>query len=375
MTDKRKTILFMTPGFPIGGAETFLINLINNYKTKIKPIVISLGAGSDLTKKIDPEISVIEFKRKWKYDLSIIGKLKAIIVQHNIEAAFVISFFPFFFLRYAVDRKLKPMNIFISLHSTKPKSFKEYIQGLVYARMLNDNEKLVTVCKNQVKYLSKMYRIDLKMFDTIYNGVDTNHFTIAPKDFDKKMFRAKYQIPDDANVILQVAGFRKEKKHDDSIKALKIIHTNYNIKPYLLFVGGGDATRELNLRDLASQYQLTEYVKFCGKQNDVRPFCWVSDLFTLSSTSIETFSIAALEAMACGLPGVLTNIGGANEMISDGVNGYLVQPGKPAELAGGWIKVIENRDKLKPMNIRQKIIDNFSLDEMLVKYEKLLGIS
>ncbi|MBI4811730.1 MAG: glycosyltransferase family 4 protein, partial [Ignavibacteriales bacterium] len=342
MNSHQKTILFMTPGFPIGGAETFLINLLNKCKNKIRAIVISLGAGDDALRKLDPDIHVIELKRKWKYDLSIIGRLTTIIKANKIDCAFVINYFPFFFLKYAIDRSGKPFNVFISVHSTKPRSLKEYLQGIIYSKILTHYVKLITICKNQADYLSKLYMIPLRKFDTIYNGVDTNRFTFPCKDFDSKQFREELQIPEDAFVILQIAAFRKEKKHEDSIKALKLIHNNYNLKPYLLFIGGGNPDIENRIKKFTEKYKLADYVRFCGKHEDVRPFYWISNIFTLSSVSVETFSIAALEAMACGLPCVLTDIGGANEMILNGTNGYLVPPNEPSTLADTWIRVLKN---------------------------------
>jgi len=361
----------MTPGFPIGGAETFLINLLNRFRSQINPTVISLGAGRDSLNKLDPSINVIELKRKRRYDLSVITKLKSIIKENDIDCAFIIGFFPFFFFRYAVTRA-KPIKVFLSLHSTKPRSLKGYIQGLIYSRLLNGEEKLITVCKNQATYLSKIYKISLSQFNTIYNGVDTNNYTLPPSGFNRKQFRESLQIPDDAYVIIQVATFRKEKKHKDSLRALRMVHTDYNLKPYLLFVGSGDIDIENKIRGFTQKYKLSEYVKFCGKQDDVRSYYWISNLFTLSS-STEAFSIAAIEAMACGLPCVLTDVGGANEMISEGINGYLVPSHQPRKLADTWIKVIKNYNRFTPDKIRQRIVEKFSLDECLKQYGKLFS--
>jgi glycosyltransferase involved in cell wall biosynthesis len=113
-------------------------------------------------------------------------------------------------------------------------------------------------------------------------------------------------------------------------------------------------------------------VIFCGEQRDVRPYLWAADLFTLTSAMIETFSVAALEAMACGLPCVLTNISGAREMVFDGFNGYLVPPSDPMSLAAGWTKVMRDHSKFSPIRIRSFIEEKFTVDKCVSAYQQLI---
>jgi glycosyltransferase involved in cell wall biosynthesis len=131
----------------------------------------------------------------------------------------------------------------------------------------------------------------------------------------------------------------------------------------------GDGIMKEEILKLATQLNLLDYIKITGMQQDVRPFYQASDLFTLCSTSVETFSIAALEAMACGLPCVLTNIGGANEMVKDGLNGYICDTSE-TDIAQKWAMALNyhfSRD-----NIHAFAQDNFSAEKMLEEYRKIL---
>jgi len=226
-------------------------------------------------------------------------------------------------------------------------------------------------CENQVTYLSKKYYIPLHQFTVIYNGVDLNRWTLMPVGFEQRQMRANYGIPVNADVIVQVARFRKEKSHEDSLRALAMLHKMSSRRPYLLFVGSGDASIEKRLRKLTLVYALQDFVVFCGHQSDVRSFYWISNMFTLSSRS-ETFSLAALEAMACGLPCVLTDLGGAREMVIDGVNGYVVPPAKPTLLAQAWGRVLDERNHYSPTQIREHIAKHFALDDCVKSYQDLL---
>jgi glycosyltransferase involved in cell wall biosynthesis len=86
---------------------------------------------------------------------------------------------------------------------------------------------------------------------------------------------------------------------------------------------------------------------------------------------VETFSIAALEAMACGLPAVLTNIGGASEMISEGLNGFLCEP-EVADIAQKWSKALQF--DFSAETIHEYISANFSAEKMIGEYTRTLQL-
>jgi glycosyltransferase involved in cell wall biosynthesis len=101
------------------------------------------------------------------------------------------------------------------------------------------------------------------------------------------------------------------------------------IHALLVGEGGQRASIERCVTDLG----VRDRVRLLGAIDDVRPFLKLADAFVLTSTAVETFSNAALEAMAMGLPVILSRIGGAAEMVEVGQSGFLYAPGNVTELA------------------------------------------
>ena len=107
--------------------------------------------------------------------------------------------------------------------------------------------------------------------------------------------------------------------------------------------------------------------------HDVRPLLAACDTVALCSTAVETFSLAALEAMALGRPVVLSDIGGAAEMVRPGVEGFLFPAGDTAALVGR-LAALADADVRSPMGAaaRETVLARFSEDAMVERYEALL---
>jgi glycosyltransferase involved in cell wall biosynthesis len=205
----------------------------------------------------------------------------------------------------------------------------------------------------------------------VYNGVDTQYFNpIMIQHNTEKSLRKTLGINPEDKVIVQVARLQKEKCHSDAIMALSILKSQKNQKStHLIIVGTGNSSYVSALKALVQKEELNDFVHFVGSQSDVRPYLFMSDLFTLTSES-ETFSIAALEAMSMGLPVVLTDVGGAKEMVVSGLNGVLVRPHNSKELAEAWKTLLNSN--LQSKKIRNHVIEKFSIQSMIDHYENLL---
>jgi glycosyltransferase involved in cell wall biosynthesis len=360
-------------GLTVGGAETLSVDLLNNFdRALIDPIVVNLSPTGELEHKLKPNIPVYNFARNSRFDLSPANEIARLIKEENIEVALSHGLFAYYFLYCALKKVRMPLRVCVVFHSTLPSGLKNFLSDFVYVRLLHWNTRLISVCYSQASTLSRIYLVSSKRFVVIYNAVNPQNWTLRPQSFDRAQFRESLGLPRDGAVVLQVAGLRKEKCHEDSIRALAHLRSVYPGKVSLVIVGKDHRDQMSMLRRLANDLGVGEWVRFCGLQLDPQPFYWATDLFTLSSTAVETFSIAALEALACGVPCVLTDVGGAREMIKNGENGFLVPPSSPKQLALAWKEVLQDPARFSASHIRQDSLTRFSFTAMVARYTKLL---
>jgi glycosyltransferase involved in cell wall biosynthesis len=365
-----KRIAFVINGLPVGGAEKFLISIVNHFfSIGYEPIVILLNDQIALLHELNPNIQIQTIKKKYRFDLFVSFRIRYFIKSHNINKVFCINAYPFFMtkLAFIFDRQTK---FYLSLHSTIPNSTNIFIKNFFCYRLVSKRDVIVYLCKNQQQYLQKKYFIPNSFVSVINNGIDKDYFNInSIPEFNYDTLRATYNIPKGATVIINVARVSREKGHSCAIDALYILHKEFNSKSHLVFVGDGNANYLALLKQQVYEKSLQHYVHFTNVQSDVRKFYCISDLFTLTSTS-ETFSLAALEAMAFGLPISLTDVGGAREMLIEGVTGELANVNDAYSIAKSWNKLLGSNTKRN--HIRQYFLDNFTSDRMYLDYEKLI---
>lgn len=363
-----KKILYITPGLNIGGAEKFIITLANGLSADTNSqTIVSLTEKNVLESELKKEIQLTPLHRRYKLDIVPLLKLRKLISKEKPDIIFCINFFTYFFSRCATFLLGASGKRIISYHSTIHVSRKEYLLHKFYRSILTKKDLIVTVSKNQETYTARQLQLPGSKFRTIHNGIDTAYWKLADNCEDFQNIRTAYGIPAEAKVIIKAASFRIEKNHLGAVRALHILHTVHHNKAYLFLLGAGPMLTEV--KDLAAKLGLKEYVKFTGMQKNVQPFYRASNLFTLCSTSVETFSIAALEAMACGLPCVLTDIGGASEMVTEGKTGYLCTP-DDQDIAQSWHKALTTN--FEKQVIFDHVNNNFSAGKMIEEYKKIL---
>ena len=183
-----------------------------------------------------------------------------------------------------------------------------------------ENSDYVTAVSDAL--LNETYRLidPSKEISTVYNFVDERLYT---RDEDTHFhLRTKFNIKDHEKVIIHVSNFRAVKRVQDVVYTFQKIRDSVPAK--LLLVGDGpEYTRIANLVDGLG---LTKEVLFLGKQENLQELYSISDLLLLLSEK-ESFGLVALEAMACGVPCIGTDVGGIPEVIKDGVTGYICEVG------------------------------------------------
>lgn len=370
MTDK-SPIFFIIYGLPMGGAEKFLISLINFIQNKRgNTVLIMLGGETTLLHEVNNHVEKIHIEKKGKFDVGMIITLEKLYRKRNPQKVFCVNAYAFFIAKLAAIGKYD-LHFYLSPHTTVPFSFKHDLLSRLFYSQHNKRDTVIFLCNYQMKYMHKKYGLNKGMSAVIYNGIDTKYNKPLSSKIHTDFTKQRYGIMQGEKIILNVARLSKEKGHEYAIEALSLLHNIYGFKAHMILVGDGDSILKNELTTMISQRNLDAFIHFAGKQQDVRPYYMSCDIFSLSSTS-ETFSLAALEAMAFGKPCVLTEVGGAREMIQSNQNGLLARAHDSASIARAWNHLL-SRDPLDSKSIRSKTLQNYDIKNMLSAYSNLLN--
>lgn len=177
--------------------------------------------------------------------------------------------------------------------------------------------------------------------------------------------RRELGIPDGAAVLLSVGDLNKNKNHRAVLEALARME-NRNL--HYVVCGRGPLKEELET--FAREKGLADRVRFMGYRDDIPAFYAMADVFVFPSFR-EGLSVSVMEAMASGLPIVCSRIRGNTDMVEDGVNGYLTEPGNPDSIAGALRRLEdgEKREEISRNNLEKAEI--YSLGVIAEQYRQL----
>lgn len=196
--------------------------------------------------------------------------------------------------------RLNPMHYWVALRD------RWMIGGLRY-------RKYVAVSARVREELQSHYNVPDERIRIIYNGIDLDRFQASEEA--RAQIRSEFGIPRDARLLLFVGHEFARKGLAPLIEALSILGERY----WLAVVGSDNPAR---YRKLAEQAE--SRLVFCGARRDVAAFYAAADAFVLP-TAYETFSLVCMEAMAAGLPVFATRVGGIEDYLRDGVNGFAIE--------------------------------------------------
>jgi glycosyltransferase involved in cell wall biosynthesis len=171
--------------------------------------------------------------------------------------------------------------------------------------------------------------------EVIPNGVELEDFEPT---LTRETARRAAGLPLDARLIVSIARFHPVKDHATLLRAFAFLASRHATARLVL---AGEGPLRSSLESLAAELGVTDRVDFLGVRSDVPALLRASDVFCLTSLS-EAASLTVLEAMAAGVPIVLTDVGGNSELVRDGVEGLLVPRGDPAAVAAALNKVLSD---------------------------------
>ncbi len=202
--------------------------------------------------------------------------------------------------------------------------------------------KVVTVSDYVRKYLVEEKGIAAGKVFSIPTGVDLEVFN---PDVVKAVSREELGISPDAVIVGTIAILRRKKGHHTLLDTIPSVLKEF---PKTVFLFAGDGPQKENIEKKLSELGIAKNVKLLGLRKDIPEILKTIDLFVLPTLQ-EALGTSFLEAMAMKKPVIGTNVGGVPEVVNNGITGILVEPEKPAALAGAIIALLKDKEKMRIM--------------------------
>jgi glycosyltransferase involved in cell wall biosynthesis len=361
-------LVFITGSLIHGGAERHSIALVNRlverghechavYVKDVSEQLVRLRGAASVSCLHAVRYMDVRALRAFSH---LLGRLRpAVVVAANAYAAM--------YARLALRLSGLRAPLAITYHTTAPASVKEWLQMVYYRPLFWSADCVVFVCEAQRRYwLARMLRG--RRNEAIYNGIDPGTW-LPCADNEAANARRLLGLADDDFVVGMCAMLRPEKNHVQMVDAIAALRAR-GVPARALLIGEGSTRAAVEAR--AAQHGVARHVLITGVQEDVRPLLAACDAVALCSTRVETFSMAALEAMAMARPVVHAELGGAAEMIAHGCDGYLFPVGDTPALVERLAELaVPARRKRMGAAARASVVSRFAEQAMVERYEQL----
>lgn len=228
---------------------------------------------------------------------------------------------------------------------------------------INESDAITAVSQNLREETYRYFAIT-KEIEVIRNFVDVKRFSRKPIDAFRKAI-----APNGEKLLLHASNFRKIKRVTDVVRIFASVKKEIPAK--LLFVG--DGPERSTAEDLSRELGVCDDILFVGKQEQMEDILAIADIFLLTS-EYESFGLAALEAMAAGVPVISTNAGGLSEINIHEQTGFLCPVGDVAAMSGYALDLLKDGKKLNTFrkNAHQQALE-FDIQNVIPAYEALYG--
>ncbi|RYY95869.1 MAG: N-acetyl-alpha-D-glucosaminyl L-malate synthase BshA [Chitinophagaceae bacterium] len=226
---------------------------------------------------------------------------------------------------------------------------------------INQSDAITAVSQNLKDETFKHFKIT-KPIHVIHNFVDVARFQRKPIDAFRKVI-----APNNERILLHASNFRKVKRVQDVVQIFAQVQKEIPSK--LLFVG--DGPERATAEDLSRQLGVCDDIRFVGKQEQMEDILAIADLFLLTS-EYESFGLAALEAMAAGVPVISTNAGGLGEIMIEGKTGYMGNIGDVATMSARAVEILRDEERLQQFKADAAAhAQRFDISNIIPIYERL----
>lgn len=269
------------------------------------------------------------------YETALASKMVSVVKNEKLDLLHVHYAIPHASAAYLAKEILKTHNIYIpvatTLHGTDITLVgKDASYEPVVTFSINQSDGVTAVSEDLRRETLQHFSITQEI-DVIPNFIDLEKFRKMKKDHFKKAI-----CPNGEALIVHISNFRKVKRINDVIQVFFNIRKKMPAK--LLMIG--DGPERVGAEIMSRELGIAEDVRFLGKLEAVEEVLSVADLFIMPSEK-ESFGLAALEAMACEVPVISTNVGGLPELNIPGVTGFLSAVGDTNDMTRNAITILD----------------------------------
>lgn len=303
------------------------------------------------------------------YELALTSKLVDVTRYENLDVLHVHYAIPHASAAYFAKQILKTHNIDIpfitTLHGTditlvgKHPSFEPVITFSI-----NESDAVTVVSESLKRDTFQHFAIS-NQIEVIPNFVKHSHYNGELNEYD--IAKRKQLAPNGERIISHVSNFRRVKRIGDIVRVFaKVIE-----KIPARLVLAGDGPERHKIEQLCTELGVCDKVELVGNVQTASEIYRISDLFMLPSET-ESFGLAALEALASGVPVISSKSGGIPEVNKQGYSGYLSEVGDIDEMAENALKILSDDAtlaKFKEQAYQHSL--NFGIEEILPKYEAI----
>ena len=343
-------IAFLIDGLSMGGAERLMVPILKHLsRAHFDPYVCAMQSkdGNPMADEIRAlgvpvECLNIKHLRELKAIPRLTTYLKSIradLVHTQLEAANILG---------NISAKLLRLPSVCTIHvmpSLDVKTKTKLHQKVEWFTLRHFCDRVIAVSEEARQYHRTISGAPNGQVKTIYNGIDLTTFSNMDSARERSQVRAELGIPPEADVLVTVAVLRPPKGIQFLIRAMPAILASHP-NTYYLVVGSG-SHRDALVEEV-SRAGVNERVVFAGMRKDVPRLLASSDIFVLP-TLTEALPTVLAEAMAARLPLIASRVGGIPEMVTEGQNGFLIEPEDQESLSRACIRLLKNQEERAEM--------------------------
>jgi glycosyltransferase involved in cell wall biosynthesis len=362
-------VLFVLSSLDVGGSERKTVRLANELHARGRQVAIAyLNGPETLSSDVIPGIAVVPLRRRGKFSFGALRRLRSLVLEQQANVVVAVNLYPALYVALLARLpRFKHVCFVSSLNTTDLVGPKASRAIRLYKLVLPAMDLLVFGAEHQRRMWTEKYlNGDSILSGVLYNGID-------PAKYRRELIRP--WRPEDWPLARDIIGYvgkmRREKSLDHLLRAAaELVKRGFDVG--VVLVGEGEQAQAL--QQLVDELNIRNRVRFVGLVSDVRPYLAGFDVFALTSTSVETFSNAALEALAMQCPLVSSSIGGMPEMLGAG-GGKIYATGDVKSLTETLESVLadpRHRDTMGAQG-RRTVVQRFSLDAMVDSFDALVA--